>query len=261
MDCYNVGLRCFVLMILTSESYLLPDWPAPSNIGALVTTRMGGVSCPPYQAFNLALHVDDQPASVLENRRQLQRLLGTGSRFQWLNQVHGTRVVKALLGGGEQAADGLYSREPNVVCAILTADCLPVFFCTADGQQVALAHAGWRGLAAGILEQTLDTFTVPSQDLLVWLGPAIGPRHFKVGDEVRDIYLSVSGSFAEAFLSQSKGYWLADLYRLATLRLNMRGVKAIYGGDHCTFADTERFYSYRRDGLTGRMASLIWIKK
>lgn len=248
-------------MVLAPESCLIPDWPAPTNIGALVTTRIGGVSRAPYQGFNLALHVGDQVAHVLDNRQQLQRLVNAQARFQWLNQIHGAQVAEALPGGEEQNADALYSRDPDVVCAILTADCLPVFLCAADGRQVALAHAGWRGLAAGIVENTLDTFRVPARQVLVWLGPAIGPQHFEVGNNVRDAFLAVSSLLAEAFVPVRQDYWRADIYRLTTLRLKMRGVEAVYGGKYCTFADQERFYSYRRDGITGRMASLIWIKK
>lgn len=247
-------------MALTPESYLIPDWPAPPNIGSLVTTRIGGVSCAPYQGFNLALHVGDQAAHVLDNRQQLQRLVGAQTRFQWLNQIHGTQVAQAFPEREAQTADALYSRDTEVVCAILTADCLPVFFCAVDGRQVALAHAGWRGLAAGVLENTLNTFRVPAREVLVWLGPAIGPQHFEVGNDVRDAFLSVSSLLAAAFVPVRQNYWLADIYRLATLRLQMRGVEAIYGGGYCTFTDQNRFYSYRRDGVTGRMASLTWIK-
>ena len=248
-------------MALNPDSFLIPDWPAPTTIGALVSTRIGGVSRAPYQAFNLALHVGDKAARVLDNRQQLQSLPGAQARFQWLNQIHGAQVVQALPEREAQTADALYSRDPEVVCAILTADCLPVFFCAADGRQVALAHAGWRGLAAGIVENTLNAFPMPAREVLVWLGPAIGSQHFEVGNDVRDAFLSVSSLLAEAFVAVRQNYWLADIYRLATLRLKMCGVEAIYGGEYCTFTDKERFYSYRRDGTTGRMASLIWINK
>lgn len=241
------------------KCYITPDWPAPNNVKALVTTRNTGVSNHPYKSFNLALHVGDNPAHVLENRHKLQQLTGAQLRFQWLNQVHGNKIIQAAPSCGEQTADAIYTHKSEMVCAVLTADCLPVFFCDSQGSQVALAHAGWRGLATGILENTIDTFSIPTSDLLVWLGPAIGPQKFEVGDDVRNTYLSISKEFSKAFLPIKHGYWYADIYMLATIKLNMCGVEAIYGGKYCTFTDQNLFYSYRKEGVTGRMASLIWM--
>ena len=239
-----------------SSDWLLPDWPAPDRVRACVTTRSGGVSLPPYASFNLGEHVADDPAAVAENRRRLSAALHC--QPAWLSQVHGIRVVEADPQRVHEA-DASWSATPNVACAILTADCLPVLFCDRAGSRVAAAHAGWRGLAGGMLEATLQALNVPAEELLVWLGPAIGPAAFEVGPEVREAFLAGHPKAAEAFRpSSNPGKYLADLYHLARIRLAACGVTAVYGGGLCTYSDP-RFYSYRRATQTGRFASLIWL--
>ena len=245
----------------TSEVWIVPDWPAPANVHALVTTRAGGVSHPPYDRFNLGEHVGDDPAAVAANRRLLRQQLHGAGEPVWLEQVHGTRVVDAagcLAAEALPRADASFSRASGVCCAVMTADCLPVLFCDENGSVVAAAHAGWRGLLAGVLEQTMAAMAVPSASLFAYLGPAIGPQAFIVGDEVRSAFVADDAVAASSFAAQPDGKWLADLYALARLRLNAAGVDRIYGGTLCTVSDSERFFSYRRDGRTGRMASLIW---
>lgn len=245
-----------------------PKWAAPATVIALVTTRRGGVSKPPYDSFNLALHVKDNSTDVDSNRALLQGLMGEDIHLQWLEQVHGTQIVHAERGAGECPGDAVYIDTPGLAGVVLTADCLPVFFAARDGASVAVAHAGWRGLADGILERTLACFSVPVSEVIVWMGPAIGPCHFEVGAEVRDIFLSSSDDEqmriridAEAFRPTANvGKYLADLYALARLRLLAAGVTSVSSGAGCTYCDVERFYSYRRDGATGRMASVIGLR-
>jgi len=241
-------------------SFITPDWPAPENIKALVTTRQGGASQSPYDSFNLGLHVGDIPEHVLLNRQQLQQRLATPHAPQWLQQVHGRVAVEAKANAQIPEADACYTSTVGLPCAVMTADCLPVLFCTATGDRVAAAHAGWRGLADGVLEAAVSKLQVPANELLVWLGPAIGPQQFEVGDDVRDAFLSFSAECAGAFVAhQGKpNHWFADLYKLARIRLQANDIGQIYGGNFCTFTDRQRFFSYRRDGMTGRMASLIW---
>ncbi len=237
--------------------FIFPDWPAPANVRAAVTTRAGGVSVGPYASLNLGDHVGDEPAAVAENRARLVRALALPGEPGWLKQVHGTCARDAALAGGE--ADAGFATGPGVVCVVLTADCLPVLFCDRHGTRVAAAHAGWRGLAAGVLERTVEALDTSPGDVLAWLGPAIGPDAFEVGEEVRAEFLRHDARAAEAFRPSPQGRWLADLYALARLRLQRQGVTAIHGGGLCTYRDVERFYSYRRDGVTGRVASLIWL--
>lgn len=238
------------------------DWPAPPGIVAVSTTREHGVSEGPYASFNLATHVGDEPAQVAENRRLLRQRLALPEAPRWLQQVHGTDVATADSVLEPVAADAAYSASVGVVCAVLTADCLPVLFCDSRGQQVAAAHAGWAGLVAGVLEQTCDRFSAGSE-LLAWLGPAISQPRFEVGAEVRERYLQAAAPgwvdrTAAAFVpSHRPDHWLADLYALARIRLQRLGVRC-WGGDYCTATDAQRFYSYRRDGITGRMATLIY---
>lgn len=238
-----------------------PDWPAPKNVRALVTTRQGGVSQPPYDDFNLAMHVGDNPEQVQRNRQQLQQVLETPYEPQWLQQVHGCRVVPARADGEAPEADASFTRQPGLPCAVLTADCLPVLFCTTGGDQVAAAHAGWRGLADGILEATLRSFNAPASEIMAWLGPAIGPEQFEVGADVRDAFLTFSADSAWAFTPHpvKDGYWFGDMYQLACQRLVNQGVVQIYGGSFCTYNEKERFFSYRRNEVTGRMASIVWL--
>lgn len=237
------------------------DWQAPRHIHALTTTRLDGVSRPPFDSFNLGLHVGDDAAAVAQNRDQLMRSLGLEHTPQWLSQVHGVRVVEARADGVVREADGCWSDRPGVACTVLTADCLPVLICNREGTRVAAAHAGWRGLLSGVLEAALAPFDDPAE-LLVWLGPAIGPLAFEVGAEVREQFIDRQSSAVAAFVpSPTAGdKWLADLYQLARLRLESAGVVSISGGDYCTFTERDYFYSYRREGQTGRMASLIWIE-
>jgi YfiH family protein len=233
-----------------------PDWPAPSNIRALVTTRIGGVSQPPYDSFNLASHVGDTPEAVAANRAMLR--LHCPSEPKWLSQVHGNAVARADAIVSPVEADASVAFESGTVCAVLTADCLPVLFCNRPGSRVAAAHAGWRGLAAGVLEASVAAMQCKAGDILAWLGPAIGPQAFEVGDEVREVFVRDLPEAEAAFVPGQSGKWLADIYRLARLRLARAGVVDVYGGGLCTYTDHELFYSYRRDGNTGRMASLIW---
>nr|WP_296254609.1 MULTISPECIES: peptidoglycan editing factor PgeF [unclassified Pseudomonas] len=236
--------------------WLIPDWPAPVGIKACVTTRAGGVSAAPFDTFNLGDHVDDDPAAVAQNRWKLTSDLHV--QPAWLKQVHGTNVVEALPAQVMQA-DASWSRKPGVACTIMTADCLPALFCNRQGDQVAAAHAGWRGLAAGVLEATVDSFTAAPSEILVWLGPAIGPQAFEVGPEVREAFIATHPEAAEAFVpSANPGKFMADIYQLARLRLAAHGVRAVYGGGLSTY-DDERFFSYRRGARTGRFASLVWI--
>lgn len=229
---------------------------------AFTTTRRGGCSAPPYASLNLGHHVGDTPGAVAANRERLLESLSAGqsgvTRIQWLRQLHGTGVVAAPAGEEYPQADACWTRERGVACAVLTADCLPVLFCDRAGTTVAAAHAGWRGLAAGVLEATVAAMGSPAADLLAWLGPAIGPGAFEVGAEVREVFCRGNAAAEQAFLPAHRpGHYFADLYALAQLRLAGIGVGRVYGGDLCTHSDPGSFYSYRRDGETGRMASLI----
>lgn len=240
-----------------TSPWLIPDWPAPANVRACVSTRAGGVSQAPFDSFNLGDHVGDEPAAVAENRRRLEQ--AQGCRPAWLSQVHGIEVVEADP-SRVATADASWSATPGIACAVLTADCLPALFCDRAGTRVAAAHAGWRGLAGGVLEATLDKLAVPAGEVLVWLGPAIGPQAFEVGPEVREAFLADHAEAAAAFVpSVNAGRYMADIYQLARIRLAARGVTAVYGGGLCTFSDAERFYSYRRNPRTGRQASLVWL--
>lgn len=251
-------------------SFILPEWPVPASVKSIITTRSDGVSQSPYASFNLAEHVGDQPDHVEANRRKL--LDKIGCPIPWIHQVHGCDVVmlnseRESLEGGRYDADAVTTKTTGVVCAILTADCLPLLICDRNGSQVAAVHAGWRGLAAGIVSKTIQEFTAPAADLMVYLGPAISQSFFQVGEDVVEVFLQreqqktyaepVSRSFKKD--SSEEGKYLADLYRLAKAELNAMGVKAIFGGNYCTYAESDRFYSFRRDGVTGRMASLIWL--
>jgi purine-nucleoside/S-methyl-5'-thioadenosine phosphorylase / adenosine deaminase len=237
-------------------NWIKPDWPAPANISAATTLRVGGVSQPPYASLNPALHVGDQERAVMQNRGLIKKMLQLPSTPAWLNQVHGCHVVQADRVKGLPEADASFTRQPDTVCAVLTADCLPVLFATADGRQVAAAHAGWRGLLAGVIEQTLCKLN--NKDVLIWLGPAIGSQCFEVGNEVRQAFLTQSAEFSGAFVQHTANKWLADIYQLARCILQREGFNTIYGGDFCTVTAATDFFSYRRDGETGRMATLIW---
>ncbi|MBJ7538278.1 peptidoglycan editing factor PgeF [Marinomonas transparens] len=241
-----------------TASVIQAAWPAPQNIHAYVSTRQGGVSGAPFKGLNMGAHVGDALAAVTENRHLFTESLALPNSLVWLNQVHGTEVACLPSACLPDAADAAFSAQKNQVCAVLTADCLPVFFCNKAGTQVAVAHAGWRGLCDGVLEATLEYFDNKA-DVLAWFGPAIGPTAFEVGDEVKEAFMAILPQAELAFFPKQEGKWLADLYLLARQRLEVAGVSQIYGGDYCTFTDEPHFYSYRRDGKTGRMASVIWI--
>ncbi|MDR0776160.1 MAG: peptidoglycan editing factor PgeF [Azonexus sp.] len=238
---------------------LHPEWPAPPRVRAIQTLRGGGCSPPPWDSFNLGDHVGDAPGRVAANRASLRLLLP--SEPCWLRQVHGIAVVDAAAVAGAPEADAAFTRRPGVVCAVMTADCLPVLFCDRAGSVVAAAHAGWRGLAAGVLETTVATMNSPPGELLAWFGPAIGPRCFEVGGEVRSAFVDRDPTAASAFQTVGDGKWLADIVALARQRLTAIGITAIFGGGHCTVDEAGRFFSYRRDGVTGRMATLIWLAR
>jgi polyphenol oxidase len=237
--------------------FILPDWTAPAGVRALSTTRGGGVSASPWQSFNLGDHVGDDPRAVAANRATLRRELP--AEPAWLSQVHGTRCVDAALAKPGEQADASFTRQRGVVCAVLAADCLPVLLCDERATVVGIAHAGWRGLAAGVIEATVAAMDEPGGRLMAWLGPAIGPQAFEVGDEVRQIFVAHDPQAADAFAANAGGKWLCDIYRLARRRLHALGVRRVAGADFCTLNDAERFFSFRRDGVTGRMASLIWL--
>lgn len=249
-----------------------PDWPAADNIHAFCTTRNEGLSTGVYAGLNLALHVEDDEQRVLANRHLLNQQLALPEEPVWLDQVHGNRVVNAqyiksstseFTGVSSLAlsakADASFSETANRVCAVMMADCLPILICNRKGTKVAAAHAGWRGLADDIIETTVTALDERYGQLLVWLGPAIGPQVFEVGEEVRDIFVDKQPKSIEAFIPSKPGHYLADIYQLARLRLQNMGIRAIYGGEYCTYTDMNRFYSYRRDGKTGRQASMIWF--
>ena len=246
---------------MTKRDLVQIDWPAPPNVHALQTKRAGGVSLAPYDSLNFGDHVGDNPLAVEKNRNSLRVIVP--SEPVWLEQVHGVEVVLAEQAGCKPKADACISRVTNAVCATMTADCLPVLFCDQAGTVVGAAHAGWRGLADGVLEATVNAMNVAPVNLLAWLGPAIGPQAFEVGDDVRDAFVAHDANASDAFTPQqsacNSGKYLADIYLLARQRLQALGVTRIYGGGLCTYSDAENFFSFRRDGNTGRMASLIWL--
>ena len=247
-----------------SPDLVFLDWPAPANVRACTTLREPGVSKPPYDTFNLALHVGDNQRAVTANRHTLSSALKQ-TNIHWLTQTHSTTVIEASAAtlGVVPQADASFTKESQQVCCVMTADCLPVFFCNNDGSQVAIAHAGWRGLCNGILQKTLDSFA-DSESIMAYLGPAISQAAFEVGDDVREAFLSQENGglmMAPYFLpADNKGKWMADLYGIAKAILRYQGVKNVYGGDCCTFLESDHYFSYRRDGVTGRMAHLIWLE-
>lgn len=238
---------------------LVPDWPAPPGVRACTTTRQGGLSEGSYHALNLAAHVGDDPRRVAANRRLLRSALDLPREPRWLTQVHGCRVVEAGDTGPPPDADASVARGPGPVCAVLTADCLPVLLCDRSGTRAAAAHAGWRGLSAGVLEATVAALGGSPEGLIAWMGPAIGPRAYEVGAEVRRAFLAADPAAEVAFVPSPGGRWLADVYALARQRLAGVGVHAVYGGGLCCYEDPTHYYSYRRDRVTGRMASLVWL--
>lgn len=241
-----------------SLNRIVPDWPAPQNVRAFITTREGGVSQPPFASLNLGDHVGDDPAAVAQNRALVREL--TPAEPLWLKQVHGTRVVDLATAQPGAEADACVAHAAGQVCVVMTADCLPALFCDRSGTVVAAAHAGWRGLLDGVLEAAVAGMHVPGSEILAYLGPAIGAEKFEVGDEVRAAFVAYDPAAAEGFIAARPGKWLADIYLLARQRLAKVGVQAVYGGTDCTVTDAQRFYSYRRDGQTGRMAALVWLE-
>lgn len=233
------------------------DWPAPPGVVAGTTTRAGGISAGPYATLNLGAHVGDVAGHVEENRRRFVEHGRLPGEPRWLDQVHGTDVVIEPQ-PGIPTADAMLTRSKNTVCAVMTADCLPLLLASTCGREVAAAHAGWRGLCGGVIENTVRAFSAPAKEVIAWLGPAISPRHFEVGDEVRAVFVQHDGAAAECFVRNEAGRWQADLYGLARLRLAAVGVRQVSGGDRCTFAEKDTFFSYRRDGQCGRMASFVF---
>lgn len=247
--------------MLSDGDLIFPGWPAPANVKSLQTTRTGGFSAAPYDSLNLGMHVGDDPLLVARNRQQLNRHVPTEP--VWLNQVHGITVVDAALASCVPDADAAFARRSGTVCVTMTADCLPVLLCDRQGSVVAAAHAGWRGLCDGVIEATVEAMHAAPDSLMAWLGPAIGPQAFEIGEEVRQAFIAAHSDAISAFTPSTQGKWLGNLYLLARQRLNRLGVTAVYGGgtapDFCTFSDQARFFSFRRDGATGRMASMIWL--
>lgn len=257
------------------NSYWQAPWPAPPGVGTAITTRTGGVSAPPFEQNNLALHVGDSSDNVMANRRRLAESTGV-THWQWLQQVHGTAVVPAQASGAVPEADGSYTQTPGLVCVVLTADCLPVLLCNRAGTQVAAVHAGWKGLAAGIVAAAVTTFDDPRDQIMAFLAPAIGPRHFEVDQPVLDAFEPMRQTFGPEQpgpqheqqwqnlfqpVAHKPGHFLADLYALARWQLQGVGVSAVWGGQCCTFEQQHLYYSYRRDGQTGRFASAIWLQE
>ncbi|MDX1491976.1 MAG: peptidoglycan editing factor PgeF [Pseudohongiellaceae bacterium] len=246
------------------QMFIRPDWQLPPNITAFSTTRAGGESEPPFDSFNLAYHVGDADAHVRHNRHRLGGHLPAATSIQWLKQVHGTDIVIAQPDNEERVGDAIVLVKPGRAAAILTADCLPVLFASEDGQFAAAAHAGWRGLANGILEKTVAEMPCPADSVMAWLGPAIGACHFEVGAEVREQFLDQAEASHAAIdacftASPKQGKYMADLYSIARIRLASAGVARVSGGGFCTYCESHRFYSYRREAVTGRMASIIAI--
>lgn len=243
--------------------FITPNWPAPEHVKAFSTTRSGGVSSGPYQGLNLGLHVADDSSDVLQNRALLQQAVGLNQPLAWLNQVHSDVCIEITAPlNNTPDVDGSWTRANGLGCVVMTADCLPVLLTDKQGSFVAAVHAGWRGLCSGIIENTIKQVGAAPQQVLVWLGPAISQAAFQVGEEVKQAFETKNAQASQAFLPDSeKGKWRADLYALARMQLANIGVKHVYGGEHCTFNEAERFYSYRRQSQTGRMASVIFLQK
>jgi hypothetical protein len=239
--------------------FLLPDWPAPESVRAAVTTRQSGASSAPYDSFNLGDHVGDKSRHVAQNRQQLITALQLPGSPLWLQQVHSTTVWQAEADSTQRVADAIIARSRQTVCAILSADCLPLLLCSQDGDEVAAIHVGWRGLAQGIIQNTIRQLKTPAGQMMVWMGPAIGPAAYEVDQPVHERFVHHNSALASCFTRSRAGHWQMDIYAIARQILGSLGVTHIYGGEHCTYSDSDLFFSHRRDGTTGRMASLIWI--
>lgn len=244
--------------VVQIHDWITPSWPAPSQVRALITTRVGGVSDAPYASLNLGDHVGDRPEHVQRNRAIVRECVA--AEPAWLKQVHDTDIVDLDDYCTGAVADGCIARRSGQVCVIMTADCLPVLLCDRTGSVVGAAHAGWRGLCNGVIEATVKRMGHAGEELMAYLGPAVGPKHYEVGTEVRDAFVRILPEAASAFTTHGKDKFLADLYALARQRLSRLNIGAVFGGNYCTFAERERFFSFRRDGETGRMASLIWLE-
>jgi purine-nucleoside/S-methyl-5'-thioadenosine phosphorylase / adenosine deaminase len=239
-------------------SWIEPDWPTPPGVRLISTLRTGGVSEGRYSSLNLGEHVGDDASRVAENRRLLRDSTRLPAEPRWLKQIHGVAVAELDEHTNDQAADASFTRHIGRVCAILTADCLPVMLAARSGEAVGAVHAGWRGLAAGVIESAVENLALPGEQLQAWLGPSIGPEHFEVGAEVRETFVFADATAESAFRPNARGRFQADLRVLARQRLERLGIRHIYGGEECTYAQPKRFFSYRRDGQTGRQATLIW---
>jgi polyphenol oxidase len=252
---------------MTPKQVIFADWDVSASIVAFSTSRLGGVSQPPFATFNLATHVGDDPHRVESNRALLKEQLPQQLEWQWLDQVHGDDVAMVNKAGPTLTADAILTTRPNLVCCVQTADCLPLFVAAIDGTEIAVIHAGWKGLASGVIENTISRMSSSVSNLAVWFGPAIGPCHFEVGGQVRDCFLASAGSSSlvpameVCFLpSENQGKFMADLYAIARLKLSVLGIDKISGGDYCTHCDSDKFFSSRRDGVTGRMLHAIYIE-
>lgn len=246
-------------MTLSIADLLIPDWAAHSAVRSIVTTRAGGVSRRPYDSLNLGIAVGDDPESVRENRARLRACLPAEPR--WLRQVHGNQVVDAATVTTLVEADGSFTTQPDVVCVVQMADCMPVLLADRAGTRVAAVHAGWRGLAGDVLGNAVRALDTDPAALIAWMGPAIGPSAFEVGDDVRDIFVGYAVEAGAAFVPHGPGKWLADLFVLARQRLAALGVGSVHGGGQCTFGDSQHFFSHRRDRVSGRMAAAIWLAR
>jgi YfiH family protein len=243
-------------MLMKNADFIFPNWNAPKNVHAVMTTRLGSVSKSPFDSFNLATHVEDNLDAVLENRRILKTTLNLPNEPFWLEQIHSNTIVDASTKNLiSPKADASFSTQKNVVCVVMTADCLPILLCSKNGEKIAAVHAGWRGLENGIISKTVEA--LKTKDVIVWLGAAIGAKRFEVGDDVRDAFLNKSADYDCAF-KKDGNQWLCDIYQLARIELAHLGITDVFGGEFCTVSDSARFYSYRRDKKTGRMATLIW---
>lgn len=240
------------------KNYIIPNWSAPKNIHAYTTTRLGGISQPPYNSFNLSTNVGDDLNTVLANRRKLRQDLNLPNEPCWLNQAHTKNVVVADNHASYPNADASYTTTPNIVCVELTADCLPILLCSKKGDLVAVIHAGWKGIVNGVIEATIHALPINPAELIAWLGPAIGPNSFAVGEDVREQFINFDAKAQNAFRPIANHKWLFDIYFLGKQRLNNCGIFTIYGGEFCTYSAPEKFFSFRRSAKTGRMASLIW---
>jgi len=236
--------------------WIVPDWPVPANVKAFITTRAGGVSIGPFASFNIGVRAGDDAEAVARNRDRLRESLPDEPK--WLRQVHGSVVADADTLADVQEADASVARRPKTVCVIQVADCVPVLFAGRDGSTVAAAHAGWRGLSGGVLENTVKRMALPASSVMAYLGPGIGPRAFEVGADVREAFLAHDSAAAAAFAPHVPGKWMADLYLLARQRLAALGIDSVHGGGFCTHSDPKRFFSYRREKTSGRMAAVIW---